>query len=177
MNERSKANFAVNPKLETRILHDFDIGSLALLKNANLELHLRRFGTPLWAFKASKALTNMFKVISAEYIDGEYVVTMSEAYNYPFYTMIFHPEFLYDKIDSINAMRTSQNFRVSQQFSLFFAKEARKNSHQFDDEEELRQSVVEVYPFEFYGFVTKIYTGAYGFKPLSSELCLLTNLG
>ena len=81
---------------EFRLFKDFDqeiIEKMATEKNV---IHFHKWGFHLEDFKSSKEFTNFFKLISIDTVtegNGLQYPTSYEAYNYPIFCVLYHPEY------------------------------------------------------------------------------------
>lgn len=79
---------------ESKTFSLFEVETLEKMKNKELVIHFHQWGFPSEDFQSNPALSNFFKTISEDTLpEGLKFVTGFEAFNYPFYCVLYHPEY------------------------------------------------------------------------------------
>ncbi|KAK9731073.1 Peptidase C26 [Popillia japonica] len=92
-------------------------------------------------------------------------VSVFESWKYPFYGVQFHPEKAnFEFRESGDIPHSLEAIEVSQFFSNFFVREARKNNHSYQSSESLEKALIYNYAPYFMGLRKSSYMQLYMFK-------------
>ncbi|CDW72622.1 peptidase c26 family protein [Stylonychia lemnae] len=141
-NKRINTVFVVDPRNQSKMLSTFSAEVLEEMATQDSLLHLHHHAIPLQDYQEFNSLSNFYRVLSINNINGQMIVSTTEAINYPVYTAQYHPEVVLEPASDINALRTPIGFKIAQAFTNFFASECNKNNHQFKDMNELEKLFV-----------------------------------
>jgi len=76
-------------------------------------LHLHHHGIPLSDYSDYPNLSDFYRILSTNDINGTTIVTTTEAKNYPIYTAQYHPEVVLEPSMDIHALRTPIAFKIA----------------------------------------------------------------
>jgi gamma-glutamyl hydrolase len=98
----------------------------------------------------SEKLRNFYNILALT-IDkkGKPIVAAIEAKNYPFYSVMFHPERpIYDWNKNFDNPKMYEARALSRYYQIFFNLETRKSFSEYDSEEELKENLIYNYDIE-----------------------------
>ena len=95
------------------MLSTFNDDILDAMATKNILLHLHHHGIPVSYYDVYPSLSKFFRILSTNMIDGQEIVTTTEAINYPIYTVQYHPEAVLEPASDIHAVRTTLTFRLA----------------------------------------------------------------
>ncbi|XP_074603175.1 gamma-glutamyl hydrolase A-like [Brevipalpus obovatus] len=135
-NVADSINFTVNPR-ESRLFQYADTEIVRILGEEKVTIHNHQWCLSTEAMKSSKL--DKFFNITATYSDqrGSNYVAVMESHQYPFYSVMFHPErVIFEQYPSKALNKTPHTYNAiiaNQYFANFFIKESRKSSNHYPD--------------------------------------------
>ncbi|XP_068438048.1 gamma-glutamyl hydrolase-like [Clinocottus analis] len=127
---------------DSRMLKDFPPELLEDLVSEPLTANAHDWSMTLSTHKTNEELSNFYKVISTN-TDGttEFVSTI-EAYDYPIYGTQWHPEKNAFEWRNSYIPHSASAIKTGFYMAYFFVKEAKKNFHRFESEEEEQKALI-----------------------------------
>lgn len=130
-----------------------------------LVYHLHQWSITTETYNKVESMKKMFKVIATDSQNGVEFVNAFEAYNYPIYGMIFHPEYQNMEFLSdikMNNLDNADTFEIVLSFSKFMNNEARKSLHRYPDNHLVYRSLLDRVPLSNYPLGVKTFIRAHG---------------
>ena len=108
------------------------------MQSEKYALHLHEWSIYYETYEKSDSFKNFFKIIATDVneVNNKKFITAFEAYNYPIYGLMFHPEYQMFKFQEKEGFRVNNNEdteKIALKISKFFNSEAKKSTHRFID--------------------------------------------
>lgn len=94
-------------------------------------MHAHSRGVPYSYYTKFPALDSFFDILAIDIIENKEVVTAVEAYDYPIYAILWHPEMTLEMSESLYAIKDETSLEIARTISNFINKEASMNSNRF----------------------------------------------
>ena len=100
LNENRKVNWELDAFTETKLFSLFTQELISKMGNEDVTYHYHEWSISLETYLNSTHFSSVMKLISTDTVDGKKIVTSFEGRKYPFYGVIYHPEFAYLNVHS-----------------------------------------------------------------------------
>ncbi|XP_074602173.1 gamma-glutamyl hydrolase B-like [Brevipalpus obovatus] len=144
-NYAGKLNFTVKPD-QSKIFKNTYSKVLQTLQTKKATFHNHQFCLPIKTL-ISSGLGKFFNVIATNSReDGSHTVTILESKEFPFYSVLFHPERVIFEQFNFESVSNTPHFyeavMANRHFANFFVRESRKSSNQYPDDSKSSMNLI-----------------------------------
>lgn len=167
--ENRKVEWAVdNVQNSSRLFSQFDDHLLRKMSQEAYALHMHEYSIYYETYEKSDSFKNFFKVLATDVheVTNKKFITAFEAYNYPIYGLMFHPEYQMFKFSEVEGFRVNNNEDtelIALKISKFFNSELSKSTHRFDDAHHISRTSIDNHEKDSYPLLPRLHISAHGF--------------
>ncbi|XP_060925999.1 gamma-glutamyl hydrolase-like [Limanda limanda] len=127
----------------SRLFRSFPKDVLRSLTEENITANFHKWSLSTKNFSANPTLKKFYKVLSTNHDGKQEFISTMEAYRYPIYGVLWHPEKnSFEWVDKPGMMHSTAATRVAFYSASFFVSEAMKNNHSFPSPEEEEKALI-----------------------------------
>ncbi|XP_068604392.1 gamma-glutamyl hydrolase [Brachionichthys hirsutus] len=126
----------------SRLFRGFPADLMGDLAGEPLTENSHQWSVTVSTHEADEALSKFYRVLSTNTVQGVEFVSTMEAFHYPIYASIWHPEKNAFEWNRPHVAHSPAAVRTTFYTAQFFVGEARKSGHRFESEEEERKALI-----------------------------------
>ncbi|XP_020792356.1 gamma-glutamyl hydrolase-like [Boleophthalmus pectinirostris] len=131
---------------ESRMLKSIPKDTLQALASEPLTAHNHTYSVDMDTYRKFESLNSFYRVLTTNTTDeGIKFFSTIEAYKYPFYASIWHPEKSQFERTKSSEAHSPSAVKAAQHLGDFFINEARKSRHSFNSDEEEKKALINQY--------------------------------